>query len=249
MPSLCSMPVHITSLREPSSKNFGTTNNEIPFTPSGAPSIRASTRWMMLSVKSCSPYVIKIFCPKMRNTSPSRTAFVRTAARSDPACGSVKFIVPVHVPETIFSRYVVLIPSPAWASIASTAPWLSSGHRPNDKFAPCHISWSANATSHGKPCPPCAGSNTTEFHPPSQNCLYASLNPFAVVTTPSLSTFPSRSPLWLMGASTPPASCAAGSRMLPTVSASRIPKSGCSGSFSKPTTRVRVNIWSAIGGK
>ena len=42
-----------------------------------------------------------------------RTAFVRTAARSEPACGSVRFIVPVHSPATIFGRYVCLSASRA----------------------------------------------------------------------------------------------------------------------------------------
>ena len=34
-----------------------------PLTPSGAPSIRASTRWMMFSARSCSPAEMKIFVP------------------------------------------------------------------------------------------------------------------------------------------------------------------------------------------
>ena len=37
------------------SRNLGTTNSEIPLTPSGASGVRASTRWTMLSVMSCSP--------------------------------------------------------------------------------------------------------------------------------------------------------------------------------------------------
>ena len=46
-----------------SSTNFGTMNSEMPFTPAGASGRRASTRWMMLSVKSCSPPVMKILVP------------------------------------------------------------------------------------------------------------------------------------------------------------------------------------------
>ena len=42
---------------------FGTRNSEMPFTPAGAPSMRASTRWMMLSARSCSPDEMKIFWP------------------------------------------------------------------------------------------------------------------------------------------------------------------------------------------
>jgi hypothetical protein len=36
-------------------RNFGTMNSEMPLTPGGAPSMRASTRWMMFDAKSCSP--------------------------------------------------------------------------------------------------------------------------------------------------------------------------------------------------
>ena len=60
MPSLCSIDTQCTSLRAPRlpsalTMNLGTTNSEMPFTPSGASGRRASTRWMMLSVRSCSP--------------------------------------------------------------------------------------------------------------------------------------------------------------------------------------------------
>ena len=50
---------------EPSAltSTFGTTNSEMPRTPAGAPSIRASTRWTMFSVRSCSPPEIKILVP------------------------------------------------------------------------------------------------------------------------------------------------------------------------------------------
>jgi Cu+-exporting ATPase len=55
MPSLCSIETHSTSLRAPSEpsasiRNLGTMKSEIPFTPSGAVGVRASTRWMMFSV-------------------------------------------------------------------------------------------------------------------------------------------------------------------------------------------------------
>ena len=44
----------------------GTMNNEMPFTPSGASGIRASTRWTMFSAMSCSPHVMKILVPCSR---------------------------------------------------------------------------------------------------------------------------------------------------------------------------------------
>ena len=71
MPSLCSSDTQRMSLRSPRlpsalTRNFGTTKSEMPFTPGGAVGVRASTRWTTFSVRSCSPYVMKIFCPSRR---------------------------------------------------------------------------------------------------------------------------------------------------------------------------------------
>ena len=57
-----------TPLRAPSdpsalTRTFGTTNSDTPLMPLGAPSIRASTRWMMFSARSCSPAEMKILVP------------------------------------------------------------------------------------------------------------------------------------------------------------------------------------------
>ena len=46
--------------------NLGATNNEMPFTPSGASGRRASTRCTIFAVKSCSPQVMNILVPWMR---------------------------------------------------------------------------------------------------------------------------------------------------------------------------------------
>ena len=108
IPSLCSIDTQCTSLRAPSepsslTMNFGTMNSEMPFTPSGAFGVRASARWTMLSAMSCSPHVMKIFVPNtLYVPSPCGSARERTSARSEPACGSVRFIVPVHSPEISF---------------------------------------------------------------------------------------------------------------------------------------------------
>ncbi|CAG4893234.1 hypothetical protein R69919_01610 [Paraburkholderia gardini] len=57
----------------------------------------------MFFAMSCSPHVMKIFVPNTLNEpSPCGSARVRTSARSEPACGSVRFIVPVHSPEMSF---------------------------------------------------------------------------------------------------------------------------------------------------
>ena len=45
--------VHVVALAVGST--FGQMNSEMPFTPSGAPTTRASTMWTMLSAMSCSP--------------------------------------------------------------------------------------------------------------------------------------------------------------------------------------------------
>ena len=49
---------------------------------------------------------MKIFWPVIRHVpSSAGTALVVSAPTSEPACGSVRFIVPVHSPVTIFGRY------------------------------------------------------------------------------------------------------------------------------------------------
>ena len=68
MPILCSIEPHITPLRAPTepsafTKNFGTINSVMPLVPSGAPSMRASTRWITFSAMSCSPAEMKILVP------------------------------------------------------------------------------------------------------------------------------------------------------------------------------------------
>ncbi|MNR33132.1 hypothetical protein D3C85_1507790 [compost metagenome] len=70
MPILCSMEPQLTALpapREPSALTItlGTRNSEMPLGPAGASGSLASTRWMMFSVRSCSPPVMKILVPLM----------------------------------------------------------------------------------------------------------------------------------------------------------------------------------------
>ena len=45
---------------------LGTMNSEMPLVPSGAPGVRASTTWIMFSVRSCSPEEMKILVPVIR---------------------------------------------------------------------------------------------------------------------------------------------------------------------------------------
>ena len=69
MPILCSIDPQRTALRSPTVpsravRSLGTMKSEMPFVPAGASGRRASTRCTMLSVKSCSPPVMKIFVPE-----------------------------------------------------------------------------------------------------------------------------------------------------------------------------------------
>jgi len=111
MPILFSRRVHFTALRSPappcaSGRNFGTMNSEMPLVPAGASGRRASTRWRMLADRSCSPDEMKILVPVIRwLPSACGSALLRSRPRSVPQCGSVRHIVPVHSPETIFGRY------------------------------------------------------------------------------------------------------------------------------------------------
>ena len=57
--------LRVPALPEPSAKNFGTMKSEMPLVPSGAPSMRASTRCTMLSAMSCSPAEMNIFWPEI----------------------------------------------------------------------------------------------------------------------------------------------------------------------------------------
>src|ERR1700747_2071873 len=70
-------------------------------------------------------------------------ALVRTADRSEPACGSVRFIVPDHSPLTSFGRKRFFSSSDACALIASIAPAVSRGQRAKDMLAEVHISTAA----------------------------------------------------------------------------------------------------------
>ncbi|MNY70493.1 hypothetical protein D3C86_2086320 [compost metagenome] len=67
---MCSIEPQLTALRgprlpSPPTMTFGTRNSEMPLGPAGASGSLASTRWMMFSVRSCSPPVMKILLPLM----------------------------------------------------------------------------------------------------------------------------------------------------------------------------------------
>ena len=173
MPSLCSRLTTRRELRSPSrpsasGMNFGTMKRLIPFVPSAPSGRRARTRWQTLAVMSLSPQVMKIFCPVIAKVpSPFGTAFVRSAPTSEPACGSVRFIVPDHSPEVSFGRYRALIASLAWCSSASICPLERSGFNCKARQAPDIMSSTPNASEIGRPIPPCSGLAAMPTQPPS----------------------------------------------------------------------------------
>ncbi len=111
---------------------------------------------------------MKIFWPVIRHDpSSAGTARVVNAPTSEPACGSVRFIVPVHSPETIFVTYVSRCSSLPWCSSMSMAPWVSNGHSEKPMFAAVNVSCIATPTNHGNPPPPYSAGNGTAGHPAS----------------------------------------------------------------------------------
>src|SRR6187401_3038930 len=194
---------------------------------------------------------MKIFCPEsLYVPSPCGTARVRTAARSDPACGSVRFIVPVHSPETIFGRYARFKASEPFSSIASMAPPVSIGHSSNAMFDAFQISSAAAATRCGIPCPPNVGFFARPFQPSSQNRRYASLKPVGVTTQPSpASRAPSRSPTRFSGSRISVANLSASSRIAETVSEVASSSPGSAVTSASPASSCMTNCMSASGAR
>src|SRR5438270_1135574 len=190
---------------------------------------------------------MKIFWPEIRYWFPWRSARVRTSDRSDPACGSVRFIVPVHLPSIILGRYACFRASEPRSSKASTAPWVRSGQSEKLKFELFHISCTGVETSLGSPCPPHSCAKGSAFHPPSQNLRYASRKPRGVRTSPSLNLEPSWSPEKLIGSSTSDANLEASSRMASTVSGLASSKPVSLATSDSPESSLSTNLMSFRG--
>ncbi len=104
-PIFSSMRSQCTALRLPSSSTLGTSASDRPLGPGGPSGRRHSTRWTMLSVRSCSPPEMKILVPAMRSEpSACGSARVRTSPRSLPAWASVRHMVASHSPVAIRPR-------------------------------------------------------------------------------------------------------------------------------------------------
>ena len=110
--------------------------------PGAEPGVRASTKWMMLSVRSWSPHEMKIFVPVISHRPSGRgVATDRIAPTSDPASGSVIHIVPAHSPVTSLGQIVVLLrlacPSASAArSRSGSAPDRATDPRSRRRTAP-----------------------------------------------------------------------------------------------------------------
>lgn len=138
----------------------------MPLTPGGASGVRAMIMWQMLSAASWSPHVMKIFWPESRYPPlPSGRAIEVRAARSEPACGSVRHMAPVHSPETSRGRTRRFCRSVPCRASASMAPWVSMGQRPKAMLAAWTISNTASSIALERPWPPCSGSALSEFQP------------------------------------------------------------------------------------
>ena len=145
-------------------------NSEMPLTLWGAPVVLASTRWMMLSLRSCSPAEMKILVPVILCVPSScGSARVRIRPRSVPHWGSVRFIVPVQRPCTMFGRYICFCASDPTAVIAACAPSFKPGYIENAMLALDRNSATAVPTTWGSPCPPYSGDAVKVPQPPSTN--------------------------------------------------------------------------------
>ena len=96
----------------------------------------------------------------------ARSAFVRSAPTSEPACGSVSCIVPIHSPVVSLARYFCFSASAPCLSSASIAPMVSTGPMPNAIEAEFHISMQAELSACGSPCPPHSSGAASPFQPP-----------------------------------------------------------------------------------
>jgi hypothetical protein len=79
---------------------------------------------------------MKIFVPERANLPPgSGVAVVATCARSEPHCGSVRHMVPVHSPLTSRGRYFACSAALPCASSVLMAPFDSPGYMVHVQFA------------------------------------------------------------------------------------------------------------------
>ena len=115
-------PLRSPGLPSASKWYFGTKNRLRPLVPTPPrPSTlagRASTRWTMFSVMSCSPEVMKRFTPSMcQEPSSCRNALVVPAPTSEPASGSVSTMVAPHSRSTMICAHCFCSSLPRWSTM------------------------------------------------------------------------------------------------------------------------------------
>ena len=191
MPILCSIEPQETAFRAPSEPSlftiiFGTMNSDMPLVESGASGVLASTRWMMFSVRSCSPAEIKILVPVTAyEPSSCGTARVRIKPRSVPHCGSVRFMVPSHSLAISLGRYLACCSGEPLARMDEMAPVVRPGYIPKAWLAEAMNSSKTKPSTCGSPCPPNSSGIESVPQPASRYWSNAALKPLGVETLPS----------------------------------------------------------------
>ena len=144
-----------------------------------------------------------------------------------PHCGSVRFMVPVHSPATIFGTNIFFCSGLPCTISAAVAPMVRPPYIENAMLAALWNSVTTWLSVTGSPCPPYSAGADSPSQPPSATCLKASLKPFGVVTEPSSCRLqPSRSPTRLSGCSTSSESFAASPKIASRTSAEASVKPG-----------------------
>src|SRR3546814_8028101 len=82
--------------------------------------------------------------------SPIAVALARSAPRSLPACGSVRFIVPDQAPLTRCGRYLAFCAALPWCSSASIAPTERSEEHTSELQSLMRISYAVFCLKHKK---------------------------------------------------------------------------------------------------
>merc|ERR1719424_1709424 len=124
----------------------------------------------MLSVMSWSPQLMKIFVPViLYEPSSCGTALVFTCPGSEPHCGSVRHIVPVHSPEIMRCAYLSTSSFVPCDSSVLIAPLDRPGYITHVQFAAAAISVAKSARLCGRPCPPRCSGYERPCQPPSTN--------------------------------------------------------------------------------
>ena len=99
--------------------------------------------------------------------SPRGVAVERNAPTSDPACGSVRFIVPVHSPVASLGKYSACCSGEPWCISDSIAPTVNVGASAKPIFAVPSVSSTAAASTNGMPWPPKASGDPIVPQPPA----------------------------------------------------------------------------------